>query len=58
METGRVLELTSNSGEVLGKVNCGSVIVDGKGVGDVGNIVLADRERLGSDGLLNCCCYD
>ncbi len=52
METGRVLELTSNSGEVLGKVNCGSVIVDGKGVGDVGNIVLADRERLGSDGVI------
>lgn len=52
METGRVLELTSNSGEMLGKVNCGSVIVDGKGVGDVGNIVLADRERLGSDGVI------
>lgn len=52
METGRVLELTSNSGEMIGKVNCGSVIVDGKGVGDVGNIVLADRERLGSDGVI------
>lgn len=52
METGRVLELTSNSGEMIGEVNCGSVIVDGKGVGDVGNIVLADRERLGSDGVI------
>ena len=40
METGKVLELTSDSAKINGSVTAGRVLVDGLGVGDVGNIVL------------------
>lgn len=52
MEIGRVLELTSNSAKANGSVTSGRVLVDGLGVGDVGNIVLRDRKHLSQDGLI------
>ena len=54
MENGRVLELDSNSAKMLGMVPSGKLLVDGLGVGDVGNIVLRDRKHLSSDGLIVC----
>jgi len=51
-ENGRVLEFTKNSGRMAGKVTAGKVLVDGLGVGDVGNIVLRDRKQLSQDGIL------
>lgn len=52
METGKVLELTSDSAKINGSVTAGRVLVDGLGVGDVGNIVLRDRKHLSQDGLI------
>lgn len=52
METGKVLELTSNSAKVNGSVTSGRILVDGLGVGDVGSIVLRDRKLLSQDGLI------
>ena len=52
METGQVLELTKDEAKVTGKVQTGSVYVDGLGVGDVGSIVLRDRKHLAEDGML------
>lgn len=50
---GRVLELTKNSANVLPKtVPCSNILVDGLGVGDVGNIVLRDRKLLSEGGLI------
>lgn len=49
---GDVLELTRNSCKIVGTVPSGKVLVDGLGVGDVGNIVLRDRRHLSQDGLL------
>ena len=51
-ENGQVLEFTRRSGRVAGKVTAGKVLVDGLGVGDVGNIVLRDRKLLSQDGIL------
>lgn len=51
-ETGSVLELDSKSASVTGQVQSGNVLVDGYGVGDVGNIVLRDRKHLGEDGII------
>ena len=45
MEIGKVLELTSETAKINGSVNAGRVLVDGLGVGDVGNIVLRDRKQ-------------
>ncbi len=49
---GDVLELTRNSCKIVGTVPSGRILVDGLGVGDVGNIVLRDRKHLSQDGLL------
>ena len=49
---GRVLELNENEGKFTGTVPSGRVMVDGLGVGDVGNIVLRDRQHLSQDGLI------
>lgn len=51
-ENGYVLEFTRRSGRVAGRVTAGRVLVDGLGVGDVGNIVLRDRKQLSQDGIL------
>ncbi len=51
-ENGQVLEFTRRSGRIAGRVTAGRVLVDGLGVGDVGNIVLRDRRQLSQDGIL------
>lgn len=52
LKSGDVLELDKNSASVSGEVCCGDIYVDGLGVGDVGNIVLRDRQRLAEDGIV------
>lgn len=49
---GDVLELNKRQGKVTGKVQAGGILVDGLGVGDVGNIVLNDRKMLSQNGLI------
>ena len=52
LKNGRVLELNENEAKLTGSVQVGKVFVDGLGVGDVGNIVLRDRQHLSQDGLI------
>lgn len=52
LASGDVLELNNESAKVTGKVPVGAILVDGLGVGDVGNIVLRDRQHLAEDGIL------
>ena len=52
MNNGDMLEVTPTRGAVVGKVAVGRVFVDGKGVGDVGDTVLRDRQHLAQDGML------
>ena len=52
MQNGRVLEIGEDGAEFTGTVPNGRVLVDGLGVGDVGNIVLRDRQHLSQDGLI------
>ena len=52
MSNGRVLEINEDIAKVSGSVPSGRVLVDGLGVGDVGNIVLRDRQHLSQDGLI------
>lgn len=52
LESGDVLALNGESAKVEGKVPAGSVLVDGLGVGDVGNIVLRDRQNLAENGII------
>lgn len=51
-EIGKVLEIDENGARFAGTVPAGKVLVDGYGVGDVGNIVLRDRRHLAQDGLI------
>lgn len=51
-ENGTVFEFTNRSGRIAGKVTAGPVYVDGLGVGDVGNIVIRDRQQLSNDGVV------
>ncbi|MBQ8416220.1 MAG: ribonuclease J [Clostridia bacterium] len=51
-EIGKVLEIDANGARWNGTVTAGKVLVDGYGVGDVGNIVLRDRRHLAQDGLI------
>lgn len=52
MKNGRILELGENEAKMTGTVQAGKVMVDGLGIGDVGNIVLKDRQHLSQDGLI------
>lgn len=52
LNNGKVLELDKNSAKVAGIVPSGRVLVDGLGVGDVGSVVLRDRQHLSQDGLI------
>lgn len=52
MNIGEVLELTKDEAKICGTVQSGQILVDGLGVGDVGNIVLRDRKHLSQDGLI------
>ena len=51
-ENGSVIELSKEGINVAGKIQSGKVLVDGLGVGDVGNIVLRDRRLLSQDGIM------
>ncbi|MCX7883908.1 MAG: ribonuclease J [Caloramator sp.] len=51
-DIGQILEINENMGRLSGYVTAGQVLVDGLGVGDVGNIVLRDRKHLSQDGIL------
>lgn len=52
IEKGDILSLNGEQIRITGKVTAGNVLVDGNGVGDVGNIVLKDRKLLSQDGIL------
>ena len=52
MTNGRVLELNDEEAKLTGVVPFGKIMVDGLGVGDVGNVVLRDRQHLSQDGLI------
>lgn len=51
-ENGSIIEFTRNGASLGGKITAGKVLIDGLGVGDVGNIVLRDRKQLSQDGIL------
>ncbi|MBP5225054.1 MAG: ribonuclease J, partial [Lachnospiraceae bacterium] len=55
LNSGDVLTLSKERGEVTDTVPAGGVMVDGLGVGDVGNIVLRDRQNLSKDGIIVVC---
>ncbi|MCK4260532.1 MAG: ribonuclease J [Halanaerobiales bacterium] len=52
IEPGSVLQLTRDNAKISGSVPAGQVLIDGLGVGDVGNIVLRDRRLLSQDGIV------
>ncbi len=51
-ENGQIIEFDENGGRIQGKVSTGRVLIDGKGVGDVGRSVLKERRNLSEDGLV------
>ncbi|MCL2864000.1 MAG: ribonuclease J [Lachnospiraceae bacterium] len=52
IQSGDVLELSQDEAKVVDHVHTGAILVDGLGVGDVGNIVLRDRQHLAEDGIM------
>ena len=52
LSSGDVLEMDAEEASVTGKVPVGAILVDGLGVGDVGNVVLRDRQHLAEDGIM------
>ena len=52
MKNGKILEINENDAKLTGSVTNGSVFIDGLGVGDVGNIVIRDRQHLSQNGLI------
>ena len=52
INSGDVLEVGEDKAQVTGKVQVGTILVDGLGVGDVGNVVLRDRQHLAEDGIM------
>jgi ribonuclease J len=52
LEVGQALELTTRTAKISSGIPTGAVMIDGLGVGDVGNIVLRDRKLLAQDGIL------
>lgn len=52
LDNGNVVEITKDYAKIAGNVPSGQILVDGLGVGDVGNIVLRDRKHLAEDGLM------
>ena len=51
-DNGSIIELTKEDIRIVGKVQSGRILIDGLGVGDVGNIVLRDRRQLSQDGIM------
>jgi ribonuclease J len=52
LENGKILEIDKHHADYTGLVQSGIILVDGLGVGDVGNVVLRDRQHLSQDGLI------
>ncbi len=52
LHSGSVLEFTNTEADIVGEVEAGAVLVDGLGVGDVGNVVLRDRQKLADEGIV------
>lgn len=52
LHSGSVLEFSNAEAEIVGEVEAGAVLVDGLGVGDVGNVVLRDRQKLADEGIV------
>ncbi len=52
LQNGSVLEMDQKAAKITGNITAGKILVDGLGVGDVGNIVLRDRKLLAQDGLI------
>ncbi|WP_027626452.1 ribonuclease J [Clostridium lundense] len=52
LDIGQVFQITSKNAQIVGRVPSGRIMVDGLGVGDVGNIVLRDRKQLSQDGII------
>ena len=52
LHSGEILEMDDQGAKVVGKVPVGAIMVDGLGIGDVGNVVLRDRQHLAEDGIV------
>jgi ribonuclease J len=52
VDKGDIVEIKGGQARISGKVTAGNILIDGLGVGDVGNIVLRDRRLLSQDGIL------
>ncbi|HUM82299.1 MAG TPA: ribonuclease J [Lachnospiraceae bacterium] len=52
LHSGDVLEMSEEKAKIIGKIQTGGILVDGLGVGDVGNIVIRDRQHLAEDGII------